>query len=236
MSVTTAIDPVKFDTELSGLHGELGKLEQRRTSLLDQAHRMAGDRRRYVGRQPVWIRDDEDVLAEAGRLAGAGDTPWCGHRPSEVLGKLYAVDSEIHGLYAGIETMEATYRSNRWNRFFPCRNADGHIHSSLNGCSTVKVTTDMGWRPDLSGTTVEAAVADLGPTLCSVCFPDAPLDWRHSKTDLRPAGCEGSGQAPVRDSSRRAGRNVYGECAGCGDRQIVTVNGRIRKHQPPSGR
>tara|TARA_Y100000310_G_scaffold310554_1_gene355928 strand:- start:109 stop:789 length:681 start_codon:yes stop_codon:yes gene_type:complete len=67
-----------------------------------------------------------------------------------------------------------------WSRFFAV--AGGHIHSSMN-CSTCnRVTSQSGqtftafaWLPTLSGLTTADAIAAHGHTLCSVCFPNAPV-------------------------------------------------------------
>jgi hypothetical protein len=48
-------------------------------------------------------------------------------------------------------------------------------------CSTCRPTTTYGWLPSLSGKTESEAVADLGPTLCSVCYPTAPTEWTEGK-------------------------------------------------------
>jgi hypothetical protein len=54
--------------------------------------------------------------------------------------------------------------------------SNGHVHSSMY-CSTCRPTTTYGWLPELSGKTEADAVDELGPNLCSVCFPTAPTDW-----------------------------------------------------------
>ena len=67
-----------------------------------------------------------------------------------------------------------------WSRFFAV--AGGHIHSGMD-CSTCnRVTSQSGqtftafaWLPALSGLTTADAIAAHGHTLCSVCFPNAPV-------------------------------------------------------------
>ena len=73
-----------------------------------------------------------------------------------------------------LRTAEADYDG--WSRFFLVTNKGGHIHRSLI-CSTCRPTTRFGWLPELSGLSEADAVDEYGSILCSVCFPDAPVDW-----------------------------------------------------------
>lgn len=76
----------------------------------------------------------------------------------------------IHGR---IDELERQYEG--WSRFFLVTSSPGHIHSSL-GCSTCRNTTTYGWLPELSGKTEAETVKELGPALCTVCFPSAPVE------------------------------------------------------------
>ena len=49
------------------------------------------------------------------------------------------------------------------------------------GCSTCHATTSYAPVVSLSALDEAAAVEALGETLCSVCFPTAPVDGRPSK-------------------------------------------------------
>lgn len=72
-----------------------------------------------------------------------------------------------------IAEQEAAYTG--WSRFFLVTSSSGHVHSSMH-CSTCRPTTTYGWMPELSGQTETQAVTLLGPSLCSVCFPTAPVE------------------------------------------------------------
>jgi hypothetical protein len=61
-----------------------------------------------------------------------------------------------------------------WSRFFLV--SGGHIHHSTH-CHTIRLTTQVGWLPDLSGLTEAEAVEEHGEILCSHCFPHAPVAW-----------------------------------------------------------
>jgi hypothetical protein len=154
-------------------------------------------------------------------------------KPSEALAREQELLTELAEVMLQIEAMNAVYREHRWTRYFPCTNADGHIHSSLTGCPSVRITTGMAWTPSLSGKTVEEAVKELGPLLCSICFPSAPVEWCRSKSELnaKPV-CEGSGKSPEQASVKRRGMRANGECQACSYHGQLTSYGLTRKHQP----
>jgi len=64
-----------------------------------------------------------------------------------------------------------------WNRYFLVVSSSGLIHRSTS-CSTCNKghnSTLFALLPTLSGQSYGDAVALLGPSLCSVCFPEAPV-------------------------------------------------------------
>lgn len=133
----------------------------------------------------VWGMTHGEAL-EAMKTAGDGGVRalGAGTTPARVLADMERLEAGRDQVAARMAELEAVYREYGWTRFFPCGNRDGHIHSSLRGCSSVQWDTDMGWEPALSGHTVGEAVAKLGPTLCSKCFPGAPAEQCRSRVDL----------------------------------------------------
>jgi hypothetical protein len=67
-----------------------------------------------------------------------------------------------------------------WSRYFLVTSSAGHVHSSMH-CSSCNWRTTYAPVVQLSATSDAEAVELLGETLCSVCFPDAPVDGRPSK-------------------------------------------------------
>lgn len=67
-----------------------------------------------------------------------------------------------------------------WRRFYLVTSSSGHVHSSERCCTCHKgrQRTTFALVPYLSGKSEAEAVADLGPALCSVCFPSAPAEHR----------------------------------------------------------
>lgn len=71
--------------------------------------------------------------------------------------------------------LEANAMFEGWDRYFLVANANGHIHTSTS-CSTCNIRTQFVWLVELAALTVEDALEEYGSILCSVCFPDAPVE------------------------------------------------------------
>ncbi len=67
-----------------------------------------------------------------------------------------------------------------WNRYFLVTSSAGHVHRSMH-CSTCNPRTAYAPVVALSGSEDAEAVELLGETLCSVCFPDAPVAGKPDK-------------------------------------------------------
>jgi hypothetical protein len=175
-------DPQKFDAALAQLHYDRAAAEQTLTAVRNQVHRAAGDKRSY-GRAR-WTRNFADVLAVA---------------PAALTEKYDWHSGQVAALTAKIQAADVTYRQYRWSRFILCLSANGHVHNATR-CSTLRYDTPLEWRPELSGQSAGRAVEDLGPALCSVCFPGAPVEAR-SKTLTQVAQERSQGE---RDAARAA--------------------------------
>ncbi|QNJ55683.1 hypothetical protein SEA_FREDDIEHG_62 [Microbacterium phage FreddieHg] len=129
---------------------------------------------------------------------------------------------------AAIAYDKANYEG--WNRFFLVQ----HIHNSQH-CSSFRPTTRVGWLPNVSGLTEAEAVAEHGATLCTICFPSAPVELTTPKVD--ESVCPGSGKGYNREHLTGRERSYYGKagfCSVCDIRQVVTQTGAIRKHKKPT--
>jgi hypothetical protein len=194
--MTQAIDPVQFDTNLFAWYQEHAKLESQLQTLFNfKIHPMAGDKQesRGWGKGHRWLLTDEDALSLVQHLADEEDlyVPQLGMRPSEMIGNHDRIVASAKALWDAIVDAERVWQDRRWTRWFPCLNADGHVHATFSGCPTVnrgQYATQMGWATELSGTPVEVAVqmppVGLGPRLCSVCFPEAPVEHCRSLRDI----------------------------------------------------
>ena len=200
--MTTSKTPRETDMELAEIWTEIYKVRTRLESNAKDMLRHAGAKFYYRGRQYVTDMPLSEALeivpaklaaAEAWKAThtvvepdGWKSTDWIGFPgvPHELDGMERALanraeyQAKLEQLIAQRNELEATYTG--WARFFLVTSSAGHIHSSMS-CSTCRPTTTYGWLPELSDTSEADAVAAHGQTLCSVCFPSAPVEWTTGK-------------------------------------------------------
>jgi hypothetical protein len=199
----------KVDTQLAELWEEFWAVEM-------PMRQIAKDIKSLAGRANMKHNQTEARQAEyAGRIAGL----------EAKLDEMRPVREEKR--QAAIDFDEANYEG--WNRFFLVQ----HIHSNRY-CSSFRPTTRVGWLPSVSGLTEAEAVAEHGATLCTICFPSAPVELTTPKVD--DSVCPGSGKGYNREHLTGRERSYYGKsgfCSVCDTRQVVTATGAIRKHKKP---
>jgi hypothetical protein len=183
MSDVATVSPREHDEAEAKLFEAYERADRDLTAHRATMHYLAGDRKDYRGHRPVWRMTLAQVIDQLKAAVAAGDKRDLSHgtTPSQALAEEADLQTEVARIMTAINEAEAIYKAHGWTRFFPCLNRDGHIHSSLRGCPSVHWDTQMGWTPELSGKTVETAVAELGEALCTICFPLAPVEWK-SKT------------------------------------------------------
>tara|TARA_R110001632_G_scaffold12111_1_gene42549 strand:- start:1430 stop:2155 length:726 start_codon:yes stop_codon:yes gene_type:complete len=123
------------------------------------------------------------IDTEIARLAGISAT--ASERVASM--KRYKKDGDrdlLEAIDAAASTREAFLAENKkfagWSRFFLVNNKGGHIHSSTS-CSTCTFRTSFSWLTNLAAMTSAEAVEEFGAILCSVCFPEAPVEWTNGK-------------------------------------------------------
>ena len=159
--------------------------------------------------------------------------------------------------------IDSEYQVRRWSRFFLVTSSSGHIHSSMS-CSTChkgENRTTFALLASLSGQDEKAAVDKLGPALCSVCFPSAPVEFVENAVvdkklaeTLRQKGpeafeealreakaraltraanaCQRSGKKPLKEGRKTWSRGVENAwCDNCERWCRVTKAGVFAKHQ-----
>lgn len=89
-----------------------------------------------------------------------------------------------------------------WARYFYVTNTGGHIHSST-GCSTCYPSTEFRFLTEISGLDRGAAVDLIGPVLCSVCFPDAPVELTVGVSHATTAAKAERAEAAARRRAKR---------------------------------
>jgi hypothetical protein len=173
---------VSVDLQNAAASEALATVYSRRATVFDSIHRFAGSKVRYTsrGRKAGYEVSDAEALATARqRLADATSRDWRTHAAEDGIARIEGYDAEIAAIREVQEELTAIFVAwGRWNRFFLV--PGGHIHSST-ACHSCRPTTAFGWLPELSGLTEADAVKAYGPTLCSFCFPSAPVEWTVEK-------------------------------------------------------
>lgn len=135
-----------------------------------------------------------------------------------------------------VEEVYEEYLSRPWARYFLVTSSDGHIHAST-GCSTCnkgKASTGFALVPYLSGQTAADAVADLGPALCSVCFPEAPVESKEQARiparlalHLKEKGSDAFLKAR-QEAAEKAKAKAADRCPGSGERVQIGQYGYVK--------
>lgn len=223
--------PREIDEQLAALDGAYFKLGSERAGKIERTHHLLDERPRYISRnRKEWPTSaDEALNALALKIAGEQLAAYDMPRAKELIEAVDTLDTAIAANRAAYEVLEAEYARRPWTRFFLVQG--GHIHSGM-WCQggSIRWDTVRGWQPELSDTTAEAAVAKLGPLLCTKCFPSAPVEYTRGLEKKLPEGyCTGQGQQ---------GRNLQmqyasprGKCPECGQGVGVTSLGRVRRHK-----
>lgn len=190
--MTASLTPRETDERLAELYGKVQSLHNRRDMSVESLMYAGGGRKQYQSRSRfTWVDEQAEgfavltpkvarqrVDAIIAEHEGESSYTLIGSRTldsiRDTVERLDTLAAEIESVRAEYKALEETYTG--WSRFFLVTSSKGHIHSSMH-CSTCRPTTTFGWLPHLSDHTEAEAVDELGPTLCSVCYPSAPLEW-----------------------------------------------------------
>jgi hypothetical protein len=80
-----------------------------------------------------------------------------------------------------LDSLDTLYNNYRWTRYILV--PDGHIH--FDGCTTLRHDTARTFLPDESGNTVPAMIAKYTTAMCTVCFPEAPVDPAYQEAERK---------------------------------------------------
>lgn len=228
----TTATPVEIDGRLAELDRAVSVAEGVLRARVDQAHHYLGERARQVTRSRMeWpTTDAEALIALATRLDAGTLKPWDVDRAGRVLAEVAELNTAILVNRTEAAHLDAEYDRRPWRRYIGV--LGGHLHSGTRCAGgTIRPSTQITWHPLLSGKAVADAVAELGPLLCTHCFPDAPVEWQAGAP--KPTRCAGSGAPEEPGTFRRQGMSAYGECQKCHTVQTLTPGGRvIRAHKP----
>lgn len=144
--------------------------QARLQAAMDSVHHHAGDERTGYGARSAWKMDDLTAVANCADKA-AGDTYYAPNA-SRALDRLHAAEVELAEAREARKAADKWADNGRWNRYAVV--PGGHIHTEF-GCFTLRIDTDVRWAYPVSGDSVAEAIDTYGDTLCSHCFPDAPV-------------------------------------------------------------
>lgn len=162
----------------------IGSLHEYAGANVDSGYRYV-----YVGRQRRLVTPDyiTPTVEESTRWVQAvvdGDwTPrrgcnsW-GRQAPKILTNLAEAREALSHAQEALRAHEVDYTG--WSRFFLVVSSPGHVHSSTH-CSSCRITTAFAPVVSLSAAGQAEAVDLLGSALCTVCFPDAPVDGKVKK-------------------------------------------------------
>lgn len=232
--MNTTATPREIDTKLAELYGARAQHWDSVDKALETIHRKIGDPKTRRG----YSLSHQQARADAAQALEDG-TVGRFHRDvlTNALAALAEHEAQVDALNAEIAPLDAEYDRRRWTRYVVVIANGGHIHSGTR-CQggTIRPTTKVTWQPALSGKSVANAVDQLGPTLCTLCFPSAPVKWTQGTPEAQAKAdgtCTGSGKGYEPGTWKRNGPNGYGTatCTGCNTTRATTPAHRVKKHQ-----
>ncbi|MGW9069241.1 hypothetical protein ACWGQT_07325 [Streptomyces yangpuensis] len=234
-----SMTPVQVDELFAALYEEYARLNRLTDSSWDGLYRAVGEKKVSRYNEMTWPYGRDELETKARKILEDGTgVDLYRDTVTQALARLDGFGEETRALNQGPrKTLLAEWeRRDGWSRFFLVQ--DGHIHKGGpsgwgSDCHTLRYNTVLYWRPELSGSTEQEAVDALGPTMCTVCFPKAPVEWTRGKTLEEQGFCSGSGESVTLTADQRRRVNNWVDCPVCGKESVhVTGSRKLRKHKP----
>ncbi len=183
---------VEHDTRLLELFRAAAKAEQ--TLIWKDAHYRSESEGRLVRRR-YGDKDTRTIAEVAADMQARRDEAvpfWTEKHPEDpqrmidyVVGKLDEVENSYREAAQAVVDAEAAIVEHErayagWQRFWLVTSSNGLVHRST-GCSTCnkgRSATTFALVAAMSGRPIDHLVEAVGPFLCSVCFPSAPVEWQ----------------------------------------------------------
>jgi hypothetical protein len=231
----TGLDPVAFDTIAWALWLAIAAADNRIDSAADDLHRANGERGRATRSGTWWDLSLPETVAQ---IEADPARPVRGQIGVTAGDKLVAYRERLatrDALVAEEDRMNEAYEARgAWPRYLQTTGSDAHIHSGSH-CPTCNKTrrTPFNWLVELSGMPIEQAIKTFEVTMCTTCYPDAPVQ----KLAGDPNVCTGRTVEGTVDRQWSGGRmstvtRYVGDCT-CGAKGIRIKNdGTPAKHKP----
>lgn len=180
-----------------------------------------------------------------------------GLAPAAAVDALLDLQIALSEARLDVREIDDLYAAAPWRRYWLVTSSDGHIHRSCHchTCNKGLNRTGFALVPSLSGREASEAVADLGPGLCTACFPEAPVEdreqvsiparlavclWENGYEAFQEARRKAKADAEKRAGERCPGSGEQGvgdrhfhKCPVCGDTSRRTSTGKVRPHKSP---
>jgi hypothetical protein len=173
----------EHDEQLVRLWIERDRAVQALGSAVARAYSALGFRTGYVGRRFAYFYDEaaggprearpEDAMRELRELEPTASLRRSAGHARDLIAEIERAFDARDDAREAISEHEQDYTG--WTRYLIVTSSAGHVHSRTS-CPTCRPTTTFGFVTDLSGKDEAEAIATVGETLCTVCFPDAPVN------------------------------------------------------------
>ena len=267
MSNLENLSPVEIDTIYVTRLRLLFDAERAAGYAYDRVLKESGKLVYIVGhRSNAYVRRD-CPLAAYGSYPSTEVTPYVltvevciaeGLAPADAVDAYCDANVVLSEARVAVAEINALYADAPWSRYWLVTSSDGHIHRSCHchTCNKGLKRTGFALVPSLSGREASEAVADLGPALCTACFPEAPVEdreqvsiparlavclWENGYEAFQKARQKAKEDAQKRAEDRCPGSGEQGinegnyshKCPVCGDTSRRTSTGKVRPHKSP---
>lgn len=171
----------QHDEKLVELWIERDRAVQGIKAIATRAYSFLGFRTGYQGKRFTYFTDTREAITDDAimGLRAFDESGEKSLREVEEATKLY--DDLMRAFDERDDVQERIFEHEQdytgWTRYVIVTSSAGHVHRSTS-CPTCFASTTYGFVVELSGQSEEQAIALVGETLCSVCFPDAPVAER----------------------------------------------------------
>lgn len=121
--------------------------------------------------------------------------------------------------------LDAEHTRRGWTRYLAV--TGGHVHSEYR-CAGLKWNTRRNWFPTMSGMALTDAIGRFAETMCTHCFPSAPV----ADTE-KPGECRNTTWSSEKPHRSGYAVNNWAICSTCGARATLGRSNGLIKHLTP---
>lgn len=228
------LGPVDFDTLQAQVEDAYSAALGRVESAADSLHRANGERGQAKRWGTEWRNRIDETIAQVEADPTRAVRGRIGVTAGDMLKAYRAAVAACDSVAGDLTAMFAEYDSRPWPRYMITQGSDAHIHKDTRctTCNRGRERTRFGWLIELSGKPIDECIDQFKATMCTVCFPDAPVI-----KVVDPNVCQGTTVPGTRQVDKSGGRysttlRYFGDCS-CGAKGIrIKQDGTPAKHKP----